>query len=99
MVQYHSESYYQDPCCLVFLRGVKSAKNAHIGQICPFCPSSNMPNNMDLGKMLYKGIEAYYGHDKNRFEKKIGVKMARKCRFFEYFEISYTFPVNFLYKI
>ena len=70
MVQYPHKAFYPDPCCLAFLRGVKSAKNAHIGQICPFCPSSNMPNNMDLGKMLYKGIETQYGHDKNRFEKK-----------------------------
>ena len=36
---------------------------------------------MDLGKMLYKGIETYHGHDKNRFETKIGGKMARNVDF------------------
>ena len=54
---------------------------------------------MNTGKMLWIVIVVYHDHDKNRLESKNGANIEKKNQILEYFEISYTFTLNFPYKI
>ena len=52
-----------------------------------------------MGKKLWVGIVVYYDHDNNRLEWKIGASIVKKSQIFDFFEISYTFTLNFPYKM
>ena len=58
-----------------------------------------MSNNMNMGKKLWYVIVVYQDHAKNQFEEKNGASIEKKCQIFDFFEIFYTFTLNFPYKI
>ena len=70
-------------------------KGRQIGGKCPYwanLPILPLVEYMDLGKMHYKGIQIYHGHDKNRFEKKLELKRPENV---DFSNIS-TYPIHFL---
>ena len=99
ILQYRSKAFYPYLSCLAFLKGVNLAKNAQNGLFRPFWPPSNMANNMNIAKKLWISIVVYHDHGKNRLEWKIGANIVKKSQIFDFFEISYTFTLNFPYKI
>ena len=72
-------------------------EGCQISKKCPYWaknfPSLDMPNNMDLGKMLCMGIETYHGHDKLIWEKKLELKWPENV---DFSNIS-KYPIHFLW--
>ena len=99
ILQYWSKAFLLYSCCLPYLRGVKTVGIVHFEHFWPNWPPSKMPNNLSMGKKLWISIVVYHDHDKNRLEWKIGANIVKKSQIFDFFEISYTFTLNFPYKI
>ena len=97
--QWHLKAFYPYSCCLTHLRGVKMVGIACFEHFWPNWPPSKMPNNINMGKTLWNVVVVYHNHARNRFEEENGASIEKKCQIFDFFELFYTFTLNFPYKI